>query len=155
MDGKVLAIFMAPERSVPMVQVSEAFCVAGHGLQGDRYGAEAGSFSKTREAIRHVSLISVHAIDLANVGRDEPFLPADTRRNILVSTAIEALNDLVGKEFSIGTVRCRGAELCTPCNLPSKYSGKLGFKDAFDGKGGLRAEVLDDGPIAVGDRIAA
>jgi MOSC domain-containing protein YiiM len=65
------------------------------------------------------------------------------------------LNMLVGKEFSIGNSRVRGIELCTPCERPSKLSGKSDFKKAFKNRGGLRVEILKTGKITLGDAISA
>ncbi len=120
--------------------------IAGVGLEGDRYANETGAFSKGKaEKVRHVTLIESEAI----AGSD--FLPSETRRN-LVTTGVD-LNPLVGQEFQVGSVRMRGTELCDPCARPSKLSDKPGFKDSFENKGGLRAEILNDGTIQRGDEI--
>ena len=77
---------------------------------------------------------------------------AQTRRNILLNgIGAQALNSLVGQIFWVGHIQCRGTELCTPCPRPSQLSLQSGFQEAFDGRGGLRAEVLRGGEVAIGD----
>lgn len=63
------------------------------------------------------------------------------------------LNELSGKEFLVGEVRIRGIRLCEPCN----YLAKTSFPEILKGlvnKGGLRAQILSEGVIHVGDCIS-
>jgi MOSC domain-containing protein YiiM len=79
---------------------------------------------------------------------------AQTRRNVLLrGISAQALNDLVGQHFWVGSIQCRGVELCTPCPRPSQLSQQDGFQEAFEGRGGLRAEVLLGGELAIGDAL--
>lgn len=153
MSGSVLRIFIAREAGLPMEEVQEVEAIRGEGLRGDRYQVEAGTWSRVRagEAVRHISLIEVEALEAASSELEQPFTPQDTRRNIL--TRGVSLNTLVGKEFMLGSVHVRGVELCDPCLRPSKLSGKPGFKEAFTGRGGLRVEILVGSIIRPGDQI--
>ena len=36
-NGEVVAIFIAPEKTVPLVSQNEVLAVTGKGLEGDRY----------------------------------------------------------------------------------------------------------------------
>jgi MOSC domain-containing protein YiiM len=74
----------------------------------------------------------------------------DTRRNILTEGV--ALNHLVGQEFSVGGARLRGIALCEPCSHLDEVVGRR-ISPAFVHRGGLRAEILDGGPIRVGDSV--
>lgn len=77
----------------------------------------------------------------------------ETRRNLIVNNV--DLGKLVGIEFMVGSVRMRGVEICTPCKWPEKLVHKRGFEQAFgDDRGGIRAEILTSGWIAVGDHIS-
>jgi len=130
--------------------------LAGKGLEGDRYAAGQGTYSRiARQAARHVSLIAQEAIEAANEELTQrglaPFEPADTRRNIIVEGY--DVHKLIGQEFRIGDVRLRGSEPTRPCHIPSAVAGKTGFADAFQGRGGVRAEVISDGMIAIGDAL--
>jgi hypothetical protein len=149
--GVLKSIYISPDAGEPMEFADAIELVAGIGIEDDRYGMGKGVFSKTKPKIRHLSLISSEAIEAANRDRAIPFTEADTRRNVI--TAGIDLNNLVDVRFNIGNVALRGVELCHPCNRPSIINGKPGFKEAFLGGGGLRAEVLSSGLIVVGDTI--
>ncbi|MDE2015333.1 MAG: MOSC domain-containing protein [Patescibacteria group bacterium] len=150
----VVGIFICSRAGDPLNSVPSAFAVAGKGLQGDRYEMGTGVYSKLENKVRQVSIIASEAIIKANEGLIDRFLPGETRRNIIVGgISPEELNKLVGKEFYIGCVRMRGAELCHPCDRPSAITKKDDFRKAFQMRGGLLAEVLFDGPISVGDTL--
>ena len=80
------------------------------------------------------------------------FTAADARRNVV--TLGVRLNDLVGQEFCVGAVRIRGLRLCEPCSYLAKRSVPEVLKGLVH-KGGLRAQILSEGVIGVGDRIEA
>lgn len=156
-QGKLIGIYISTDKGVPMQYKNIIQANAGLGLEGDRYVSDKGAFSKHREeeAIRHVTLIEAEAVYEANeiLGQDKgrPFLYEDTRRN-LITRGIN-LNDLIDREFTVGDVRMRGTEICDPCERPSKLSGKKGFKEAFEGRGGIRAEIISGGEIKRDDII--
>lgn len=147
--GVVAAIFIGPEARQPMISVSEVRGVAGHGLEGDRYYREAGTFSE-KSPTNQVTLIESEALDAAARDYGLEIGAGDSRRNVLTRNV--ALNHLVGREFRIGEVRLRGLKLCEPCGHLEKLTGKQMIK-ALRHRGGLRAEILCDGPIKVGDVI--
>lgn len=151
MGGRVIAIFIAPTKGAPMREVQEVRAGTAFGLEGDRYGEGKGSWSTPGTTHRQVSLIAVEAIEAANRGLAHPFGFNETRRNI-VTHGIDP-NAMVGREFRVGTVRLRGTKLCNPCNRPAILAGKKGFEQAFDGTGGLCAEVIGDGTIRCGDAV--
>lgn len=155
--GRVVAIFTAPDKGVPMKKQTSVFASAGKGLEGDRYARKLGSFSFIRtEVVRHMTLISDEGFEASNDWLRLKGMPTfdrfETRRNIY--TYGVDVNDLVGKEFFVGEVRMCGVELANPCNRPSQLAGKKGFKEAFAGRGGLRTEVLSDGEIEFGSEIS-
>ncbi len=151
--GEVLAIYICADKGEPMQQLDEVKAIANKGLEGDRYETGKGAYSQSkRVTVRQVSLIELEAIVGANADFGTDFTVEDTRRNILTKNV--DLNELVGVEFIVGGVAMLGIELCTPCDRPSKLSGKPGFNEAFTNRGGLRAQILEDGVITVGDEIA-
>ncbi len=87
-------------------------------------------------------------------------MPRLTRRFSPTSTgAISSsggieLNRLVGHQFTIGAVRCRGARLCEPCTVVQRYARRPVLRELVH-RGGLRADILSDGEIGVGDAVAA
>jgi hypothetical protein len=150
--GTLSGIYVAANAGEPMYGLDRAFVEAGRGISNDRYAEGRGAFSRSVvPKTRHISLIAAEAIAAANEEMEFPYGQEETRRN-LITVGIE-LNDLVDQEFSVGNVAMRGVELCDPCRRPEKLTGKSGFEKAFDGRGGLRAEVLTSGLIIVGDKI--
>jgi MOSC domain-containing protein YiiM len=81
---------------------------------------------------------------------DPPPLPDEHRRNV-VTRGIE-LNGLVAMEFRVGAARCRGRRLCEPCTVVQRYAGRPVLR-ALAHRGGLRADILGEGEIAVGDPL--
>ena len=150
--GKVVGLYICAKAGAPMVEVGYVNAIEGAGLEGDRYFFGRGAWSKSeRKVVRHVSLIESEAIGDAAQDMDEPFSAAETRRSIVTNGI--ALNELVGREFTVGNVRMRGIELCHPCPRPDKLAGKKGFADLFKDRGGLRAAILSTGSIELDSEI--
>jgi MOSC domain-containing protein YiiM len=147
--GVVAALFIAPEALESMTAVPEVQALAGYGLKGDRYSREAGTFSK-KSPSNHLTLIEEEALAAASRDYSLAIAAEETRRNVL--TCGIALNHLVGREFRIGEVRARGIRLCEPCEHLERQTVKKVIK-ALLHRGGLRAEILTDGVIKVGDVI--
>jgi MOSC domain-containing protein YiiM len=157
--AKVSCIFIASSAGEPMLQKSVVKMFPKVGLEGDRYALGLGAYSKgLPPKARDVSLITRAGIDAANqelklLGLDQ-FLDNETRRNIVIEgLSSQLLNNLVGKEFYLGELKLRATELCIPCERPSKLSRKSDFLKAFEGRGGIRAEVLEGGEIKLGDLL--
>ena len=139
-----------------MESMMDAELVAS-GIQGDRYASNKGAYSDTSPSkIRHISLITAAGIETANewlMADNEPtFSDAETRRNVVIANmSADELNQLVGQTFYLGELLLKGVELCTPCQRPAQLQHKPNFMEAFEGRGGLRAEILQVGIISVGD----
>lgn len=150
-SGRVHAIYIGPDREVPLERVERVEAKAGLGLVGDRYyKGGPGTFGRKWDESRAITLIEQEALEAANRSYDIELAEGDPRRNI-VTTGV-SLNHLVGKEFSVGGVRLRGVKLCEPCSYMEGLT-QPGAKKALIHRGGLRAEILDDGTISVGDAI--
>ena len=125
--------------------------VAGKGLVGDRYFAGEGTFSpRPQKPDFELTLIEREQIEAFAHESGLPFTAWHARRNLVTEGV--ALNDLAGKEFVIGEVRVRGIRLCEPC----AYLAKITFSETLRGlvhKAGLRAQILTEGTIRVGDLI--
>lgn len=143
--GKLAAIYITDKKAEGMQSVDSVQALAGKGLVGDRFYLDA-----PKETKRQVTLIEQEAVEAVNTDYNIALAPEETRRNLL--TVGVPLNHLVGKEFSIGTVRLRGYELCEPCNHLQKLT-RPGVMKALLHRGGLRAEILNDGEIKKGDLI--
>jgi MOSC domain-containing protein YiiM len=76
---------------------------------------------------------------------------SDTRRNVL-TRGID-LNALVGERFVVGSVEAVGVELAEPCTKLRRLTGEPGVLRGLVHRGGLRADVVSGGQIAIGDEI--
>jgi MOSC domain-containing protein YiiM len=141
--GEVAAIAIAGVRGELPEPVERVRVTAGHGLDGDYHAGVEGNVALT--------LIAEEALEdlLADTGLDVSH--ADTRRNVL--TRGVDLNALVGKRFRVGDVECEGVELCEPCRRLARLVDEFGVLRGLVHRGGLRADVLADGEIAVGDAV--
>jgi len=152
--GTVEAIVIAPEAEVAMHQVDRAVARAGRGLEGDRYFDERGTFSNVLGRGYDLTLIEAEALDTLDLASGR-LTPEQARRNIV--TRGIGLNALVGERFRVGDVECFAQRLCEPCAHLERLTaatGRPGTLRALIHKGGLRADVLNDGEIRVGDEIA-
>jgi MOSC domain-containing protein YiiM len=153
--GTVEAIVVAPEAEALTVKVDRAMARAGRGLEGDRYFDQRGTFSNAHGRGHDLTLIEAEVLDSLELPAGR--LPPEEARRNLVTRGID-LNALVGKHFRVGDVECFGQRLCEPCahlERLTAQAGKTGTLRALIHKGGLRADVLSDGEIRVGDEIAA
>jgi len=145
-EASVVAILTAPKKSAPIESRSEVNAIAGKGLEGDRYFRADG----WDEVKREITLVEIEAIEAANRDYDLDLSPEEMRRQIV--TRGVALNHLVGREFTVGDVRCRGVKLNEPCNHLRKLADKPLLKPMIH-RGGLRAQIIESGTIRVGDPI--
>src|ERR1700674_2175894 len=148
-EGTVVSINIAPEAEAPMQSVSEVRAVPGRGLEGDRYFDNKGTFSKPKPD-RDLTLIEAEAIEAMKHELDVDYGLSDSRRNVV--TRGVPLNHLVGHEFWLGEVKARGLRLCEPCG----HLQKLSHEKVLPGlvhRGGLRAQVLSEGTIRVGETV--
>jgi len=147
MSGHVEAINVRETSEAAAVSVQRMRLVAGRGLEGDRYYAPAGAGSG--EAL---TLIAAEALEGLEADTGIRLSAADSRRQVL-TRGID-LNALVGREFTVGSVRCRGVELCEPCAHLQSVTQE-GVLKGLVHRGGLRADVLNDGDVAVGDAVTS
>ena len=136
--GSVESIAVVAEESAPPSAVGEIEVTDG-GLVGDRYG-EAGD----------ITLIEAEALEGLRSDTGIELSHEESRRQVL-TRGID-LNALVGKRFIVGTVECEGQELCEPCNHLQSLT-KPGVLRGLVHRGGLRADIIAPGRIAVGDAV--
>ena len=150
-QGEVVGIYIAPGAAQAMQAVAKATAMTGKGLEGDRYFRQVGTYSDKPGPHREVTLIALEALEAVTRESGIALAPGKSRRNIV--TRGVPLNDLVGQEFLLGQVRVRAVRLCPPCQHLEKLTGLPGVMQALVDRGGLRVQVLTDGPIRVGDPI--
>lgn len=151
MAAHVEGIFITPKKAGHLEPVESVNAIAGAGLEGDRYRIKEGTLSrKAAEPGRQLTLIESEALERLASEHGIALAPGESRRNVV--TRGIALNDLVGKRFRVGAVECVGIMLCDPCGHLEKLTRK-GVKHGLDNAGGLRADILVGGQLAVGDSI--
>jgi MOSC domain-containing protein YiiM len=145
--GVVEAIYLGPAPHESLRSVERARGVAGQGLAGDRYFKGDGTFYKPAKDGQDLTLIEAEAIE--GLARDDGIEldPGEARRNVV--TRGLALNDLVGRRFQVGEAECLGRRLCDPCSHLEGLT-EPGVLKGLANRGGLRADILRGGWIAVG-----
>lgn len=145
MTGTVVEIFVRGEAGTFPSSVAEANAEAGKGLREDRQYATPKSGTG-----RDLTLIEAEVVEAVNRAGSVSISTRECRRNVV--TRGVSLSELIGKEFQVGAVRCRGVRLCEPCDHLEKTT-RPGVMQALLHRGGLRADILTDGSIRPGDSI--
>jgi hypothetical protein len=144
--GRVTGLFVAPAAEAPMEARERVAAVPGRGLDGDRYAAGAGTFSARGGTGRDLTLVAAEALEAVGLS------PAESRRNVVTSGL--DVNALVGRRFRVGAVECAGRRWCEPCAHLERLTRPGVLRDLVH-RGGLRADVVSGGEIAVGDEVRA
>jgi MOSC domain-containing protein YiiM len=142
--GTVAAIMTAPDAEAQLERVERVDAVAGRGLKGDRYHDARGTFSGPGRGYQ-LTLVEAEVLDSLD-------LPWEQARRNIVTRGI-SLNALVGRRFTVGAVECVGRRLAEPCSHLEKLA-RPGLLRPLVHRAGLRADVLDGGPISTGEPIA-
>lgn len=143
--GTIEAIYIAAAAGVATHSLQEVEALAGRGLRGDRHVIGTGTFPSNLPGSA-LTLIEEEVCE----SFDPPLEPHEHRRN-LVTRNIN-LNGLVGREFMIGNIRCRGMRLCEPCRVIQGYCSRPVLRQLVH-RGGLRADILTDGLIRLGQVV--
>ncbi|HEV2390907.1 MAG TPA: MOSC domain-containing protein [Verrucomicrobiae bacterium] len=149
--GTVLEIFIASAAMAKMMSRPTVRALPRKGLEGDRYFFGRGTFSpKPQKTDFELTLIEDEKIAAFAAKSGIAFSGTDARRNVVTKGV--NLNELVGQEFYLGKVRIRGIRLCEPCAHLASLSVPAILKGLVH-QGGLRAQILSEGQIRVGDEI--
>jgi MOSC domain-containing protein YiiM len=133
-----------------MISVAEVHAVPDRGLRGDRFFRR--SWSAVGRPDKAVTLVEVETVEAAAAELGTPLAAADVRRNIV--TRGVPLVELLNREFSIGEVVLQGLRLFEPCMHMEKLVGIPGVCHAFLHRSGLKAAILTEGIIRVGDPVS-
>jgi len=150
-QGRVESIHVAVAAGAPMEARASVTAVAGLGLEGDRYATQSGAFSSKPKPGRQITFIEAEAIEALSRELGLVLTPGETRRNVV--TRGVPLNHLVDREFTVGSARFRGTELCEPCKYLAGLTEKPEILTGLVHRGGLRAEILEGGRLSVGDLV--
>jgi MOSC domain-containing protein YiiM len=148
--GRVEGIYVASSEAAPMRSADRIRVLAGVGLEGDRYATGRGHFSGAPGTGRALTLIEAEVLESLPDSIGTALQPGEARRNL--TTRGIALNALVGRRFRIGSVLCEGMRLCEPCRYLEGIVARP-LLEPLSRRGGLRADVLENGEIRIGDEL--
>jgi MOSC domain-containing protein YiiM len=139
--GKVISIYLYPERGAEPVEVNEVQAIVGKGLDGDQ----------PRAFKRQVTLLSLEAWQQATAELGAELAPCTRRANVIISGV--DLSTTVGKHVQIGAIRMEIHGETLPCSLMD--AAQQGLKDALapNMRAGVFGAVLEGGKVAVGDEV--
>tara|TARA_Y100000310_G_C20276101_1_gene620308 strand:+ start:215 stop:655 length:441 start_codon:yes stop_codon:yes gene_type:complete len=143
--GKVLEIGISKNKNNKIVNVKEVKAIKGKGLINERH------FKENNEERCQITLIEIENINQYNKLTGTTIPAINFLRNI-VTEGIK-LNELVGKEFLIGSVKVKAHDLCRPCKYLQESLQQKNVVKEFLYTGGLRCEILSSGKICVDDQI--
>ena len=128
-----------PAGTHPLVERREVHCVAGQGIEGDRF------FDHKENHVGQITFFAAEVFEevfrqLGVTGKH----PGLTRRNVIVAGV--DLNELIGIEFTVQGVRFYGVEECRPCYWMDRVIAP-GAEAALRNRGGLRAKILTSGRL--------
>ena len=141
--GTVKWLGVRPERDAAMQIVDKIQVSQREAIVGDRYRSASGK--------RQITLIQdEHLWAIASMLGLDAVAPESLRRNIVV----KGLNLLAlkGHQFQIGSAILAYTGLCHPCSRMERTFGSGGY-NAVRGHGGITANVVREGLIAVGDCV--
>jgi len=127
----------------PTVEVDTVMCRAGRGVEGDRF------FDYKEDYKGQITFFSWEIVEAARAKYAAPALSAGAFRRNVVIAGVD-VNTLIGRKFSIGGVEFEGTVESKPCYWMDQAVGP-GAEEWLRGNGGLRAKILRDGPLAVGE----
>lgn len=123
----------------PMIEVAMIECIAGRGIQSDRYFDFKDAYKG------QITFFSLEVFDeLRGALQVQDCSPTSVRRNVI--TRDVDLNQLIGQDFEIQGVRFHGTEECRPCYWMDRAIAP-GAEEFLKGRGGLRARILTDGVL--------
>src|SRR5262245_16689117 len=109
-QGKVVALYIAPQAAKPTVGVSEVRAFADRGLEGDRFFRESWNAAKRPD--KAVSLIEEETSQAAAGELGTEVFGDKSRRN-MVTRGVPVV-ELLDSEFTIGNVLMGGNRLFRP-----------------------------------------
>ena len=123
------------------MEVPEIECVAGRGIQGDRFFDFKENY-KGQISFFSMEVFEALCAELNLTGKS----PGLSRRNVIVEGA--DLSSLYGVEFEVQGVRFGGGSHCSPCHWMDTAFAP-GAEHFLQNRGGLRARILTSGKLCV------
>ena len=135
--AKILHIFRAPKKRLPMEEIEEAQVITNVGLDGCAHARPGGG-------PRQVLLVDRETLEAMELA------PGIVRENI-TTDGIDVNSLAQNQELRIGEVRMEVSEICHPCDQLEKI--RPGLRREMRGRRGMLCRVLEGGMIRRGDTI--
>jgi MOSC domain-containing protein YiiM len=150
MVGLVQGIFFAPEGGGQMKGLQAATALEGCGLEGDRYCAGTGHWSRFG---RVCEVTFIAAEDLDDIERETgvSVKNGEHRRNV-VTSGINLKTLRRGERFRVGGVVFEYRGPRSVCRYIERLT-EPGMTQALKGRGGSCARVIENGKVRVGDEV--
>jgi MOSC domain-containing protein YiiM len=132
--SRVLSLFRAPKKRLPMEELPEASVVANSGFCGCAHARPGGK--------RQVLLVDRETFEAMNLS------PGIIRENI-TTDGLNVNGLKAGEQLQIGEVRLEVSAVCTPCDQLEKV--RTGLRKELWGRRGMRCRVITGGKIHQGD----
>jgi MOSC domain-containing protein YiiM len=146
----VEGIFLAPEGGTQMQSVEVATALEGCGLEGDRYCAGTGHWSRFGR-VCEVTFIAGEDLDDIERDTDVGVKKGEHRRNV-VTRGINLKTLRRGQRFRVGEVVFEYRGPRSVCRYIERLT-EPGMTQALKGRGGICARVTESGTVRVGDKI--
>ena len=134
--AKILHIFRAPKKRLPMEELEEVRVITNVGLEGCAHSRPGSA--------RQVLLVDLETLESMDLQ------PGVIRENI-TTEGIDVNGLAMKQELRIGEARLQVEEICHPCDQLEKV--RPGLRREMRGRRGMLCRVLEGGTIRRGDTI--
>jgi MOSC domain-containing protein YiiM len=133
--AKLLHIFRAPKKRLPMEELDDALAIRNFGLQGCAHA---------RPGNRQVLLVDRETLEAMDLR------PGIIRENI-TTEGLNVNSLALGQELRVGEVLLKVSAICHPCDQLEKL--RPGLRREMRGRRGMLCRVMQGGTIRRGDSI--
>ncbi len=148
--GTVEALFTAPESGAPP-EPRDAIAIRADGVEGDRYRLGEGHFQLDGCP---VTLVAAEAVEAVRAETGIDVSDGRHRRNVVVEGFGPEMDGLLKATVAVGGALLRPTRRRPPCAHVEEVAGADGLASALKHRGGLCCDVVEPGPVAVGDTLS-
>jgi MOSC domain-containing protein YiiM len=134
--ARVLHLFRAPKKGLPMEELSEVPVTTDAGFQGCAHARPGGK--------RQVLLVDRETLDAMN-------LPPGIIRENITTEGLNVNGLKTGEQLQIGEIRLEVSAVCTPCDQLEKV--RPGLRKEIWGRRGMLCRVVSGGILRRGNAI--
>ena len=134
--AKVVHVFRALKRRLPMEELLEVRALENSGLEGCAHAQPGGK--------RQVLLVDSETLDAMS-------LPPGIIRENITTEGLNVNSLAAGQQLRVGAARLEVSAVCTPCDQLEKV--RPGLRKELWGRRGMLCRVIEGGTIRRGDPI--